>query len=107
MFFLSDLGTYQIYLLIFTVDMIYVPPGLVVIVVLLIGGFFLSLAGFIRRQKKEASYQAIPNGDNGVARFGNAFQTSYQNSASTDYALPTDQKVVTYCVIDGRLIDQN
>jgi hypothetical protein len=85
--------------------MIYVPPGLVVIVVLLIGGFFVSLAGFIRRQKKEASYQSIPSGDSGIARAGNGFQSSYQNAASTDYALPTDQKVVTYCVIDGRLID--
>ena len=85
--------------------MIYVPPGLVVIVVLLIGGFLVSLAGFIRRQKKEAMYQSIPNSDAAVARTGNGFQTSYQDAASTDYALPTDQKVVTYCVIDGRLID--
>jgi len=29
---------------------------------------------------------------------------TYQNSS--DYALPPKQKVVTYCVVDGRLIDK-
>ena len=33
----------------------------------------------------------------------NAAPSTYQNSS--DYALPPKQKVVTYCVVDGRLID--
>lgn len=34
----------------------------------------------------------------------NAVPSTYQNSS--DYALPPKQKVVTYCVVDGRLIDK-
>ena len=34
----------------------------------------------------------------------NVIQSSYQNSS--EYALPPKQKVVTYCVVDGRLIDK-
>jgi len=34
----------------------------------------------------------------------NAAPSTYQNSS--DYALPPKQKVVTYCVVDGRLIDK-
>jgi hypothetical protein len=31
--------------------------------------------------------------------------TSYQDSAAVHYALPQNKKDVTYCVIDGRLVD--
>ena len=34
----------------------------------------------------------------------NVIPSTYQNSS--DYALPPKQKVVTYCVVDGRLIDK-
>ena len=34
----------------------------------------------------------------------NSSPVNYQNSS--DYALPPKQKVVTYCVVDGRLIDK-
>lgn len=34
----------------------------------------------------------------------NAIPSTYQNSS--EYALPPKQKVVTYCVVDGRLIDK-
>ena len=33
----------------------------------------------------------------------NAAPSTYQDAS--DYALPPKQKVVTYCVVDGRLID--
>jgi hypothetical protein len=87
----------------------YVPPGLVIIVVVLIGSFLLSLVGFMYRQKEEASYQKIPNGEpgGGWARGGIGVTQSYQNSAAVpDYASPLEKKVVAYFVIDGRLVDQ-
>jgi hypothetical protein len=87
----------------------YVPPGLVIIVVVLIGSFLMSLVGFRYRKKEEASYQKIPNGEpgGGSARGGITLPQSYQNSALVpDYALPSEKKVVSYFVIDGRLVDQ-
>ena len=87
----------------------YFPPGLVIIVVGLIGSFLMSLVGFIYRKKKEASYQKIPNGEPaaGFGRGGYPATQSYQNSATvTDYAMPMEKKVVAYIVIDGRLVDQ-
>ena len=98
----------------FTVDLMFVPRGLVIIVVVLVASFFLSLVGFIRRQKEEAAYQKIPNNEAGAGGVvGNgatavAVAQSYQNSAVTaDYALPMEKKVVAYYVIDGRLVDQS
>ena len=83
----------------------YVPRGLIVIVVILLVGFLLSLAGFMRSSKKAAAYQKIPNSYDAsldtTARGGTqaVAATSYQNSGIT-------QKFVTYFVIDGRLVDQ-
>ena len=94
----------------------FVPRGLVLIVVILVASFFLSLVGFIRRQKQEeAAYQKIPNNKAGAGGIvanrdtaGAVAQQSYQNSAVTsDYALPMERRVVAYCVIDGRLVDQS
>jgi hypothetical protein len=84
------------------------PASLITIIVVLIIGFGLALTGIIRRRMKDASYTKLSNGLPGPAAGDSAARTtaSYQNSGSTDYALPTNQKVVTYCVIDGRLIDE-
>lgn len=92
-----------------SVDLMYVPPGLVIIVVGLIGSFLLSLVGFRYRKKEELSYQRIPNGEpgGGLARGGYPITQSYQNSAVVpDYTVPMEKKVVAYIVIDGRLVDQ-
>mmetsp|Transcript_15488 Transcript_15488/g.25832 ORF Transcript_15488/g.25832 Transcript_15488/m.25832 type:complete len:432 (+) Transcript_15488:748-2043(+) len=91
----------------FNLSHIYLPTSLILIVATLIIGFALSLMEIIRRRKKDALYAKLPNGQAGpAASDSSARATSYQNSGSTDYALPTNQKVVTYCVIDGRLIDE-
>ncbi|KAI2498624.1 Beta-glucan synthesis-associated protein (SKN1) [Fragilaria crotonensis] len=93
----------------FHFDLMYVPPGLVIIVVGLIGSFLLSLVGFRYRKKEELSYQRIPNGEpgGGLARGGYPITQSYQNSAVVpDYTVPMEKKVVAYIVIDGRLVDQ-
>lgn len=43
--------------------------------------------------------------DNPSQPGSNGTNFSYQDSANPHYALPPTQKVVTYCVIDGRLVD--
>lgn len=85
----------------------FLPPGLIIVIATLIVGFVIVLAGIIRKQRKEISYHKLANGSSEQQYSPTGYGgTSYQNAASADYALPTDQKVVTYCVIDGRLIDQ-
>ena len=85
-----------------------VPPGLVVFICVLIGGFGISYGGLIRKMSSETKYEVI----GGAGTIGNStgpgpiLSTSYQNPASVDYAISTQPKDVTYCVIDGRLVDQ-
>jgi hypothetical protein len=60
----------------------------------------------IRVKGKEANYQKVEMSDNpSQSSPASGSTSSYQNSASTQYAIPPTQKVVTYCVIDGRLVD--
>lgn len=86
------------------------PPGLMLVLCLLIGGFFVSMTGILRRKKYlEKKYESVGNtGSLGSSSTqGNtAAVMSYQNPASVDYSIPSQQKDVTYCVIDGRLVDQ-
>lgn len=83
------------------------PRGLVVILVMLVSGFGLSLSGSMRSKSVETKYQAL-GGAGGAPSSApaSAGQGSYQSSASDGYAIPAQQKDVTYCVIDGRLVDQ-
>jgi hypothetical protein len=61
------------------------------------------MAGTLQNKAKARQYQKL--GNSGALEFhAQTNGTSYQNS--TEYALPPKQKVVTYCVIDGRLVDQ-
>lgn len=87
--------------------LMYLPSSLIFTVAVLIGGFILSLLFIIYRRKKQAKYHKISNGSKEV--IANGFQgnteSSYQNNSS-GYALPNNDKVNTYCVIDDRLIDQ-
>jgi hypothetical protein len=86
------------------------PKSLLIVIALLIAGFILSLTiSMIRVKGKETNYQKVGGigmGDNrsqsGPASGANF---SYQNSAAAQYAIPPTQNVVTYCVIDGRLVD--
>ena len=90
------------------------PTSLLVLFCLLAVGFLLSLAVAIYTQKSEVDYRfkklssvdspdgrSYPSSVTGVA--GAAM---YQSSARADYAIPQSQNVVTYCVIDDRLIDK-
>ena len=85
------------------------PTSLCFIASFLVTGFLLSLAIAIRQQRNEA-YQKLSAGDSSEMRSSLRSTlgfVSYQSSARADYAIPqSSQKVVTYCVIDDRLIDR-
>jgi hypothetical protein len=91
---------------------IVIPKSLLIVIALLIAAFILSLTiSMIRVKGKESNYQKVggvgmsDNRSQSSAASGSNFASSYQNSDSTQYAIPPAQKVVTYCVIDGRLVD--
>jgi hypothetical protein len=81
-----------------SVSTIYIPKSLVAIVALLILGFLFSL---VRALKDKSKTKLDRAGTNYHSSNFNAI--SYQNSS--EYALPPQQKVVTYCVVDARLVD--
>jgi hypothetical protein len=87
----------------FLVNYMVVPHGLIIIVGLLFVSFVIAYCYLTGQTRKEVAYQKLSSNGDDSCRPGNYNGGSYQNSA--DYALPTDQKVVTYCVIDGRLMD--
>lgn len=89
-------------LYVFTGAKMFIPHSLVILVVLVFAGFLASMLGALGDNTRKGRYQKVPNGTQEHST-GNA-PASYQNSA--EYALPPQQKVVTYCVIDGRLVDQ-
>lgn len=71
------------------------------LIILLLLGFIAGMRVTIRNKIRQGHYQPVgPAHDTQDQKN----HTSYQNSA--DYALPPKQNVVTYCVIDGRLVDQ-
>jgi hypothetical protein len=85
-----------------SVSTIYIPKGLVAIAALLIVGFLFSLVRALKNKNKTTRYQKLDRaGTHYHTSSSNA--TSYQNSS--EYALPPKQKVVTYCVVDARLVD--
>jgi hypothetical protein len=85
-----------------SVSTIYIPKGLVTIVALLIVGFLFSLVRALKDKSKTTRYQKLDRaGTHDHVSSYNAI--SYQNSS--EYALPPKQNVVTYCVVDARLVD--
>ena len=85
------------------------PSSLLVLIGLLALGFTLSFLLSMRVKWKESKYQKISNvsaNDFVQHQAGAQFANSYQNPIGTQYALPPPQKVVTYMVMDGRLLDE-
>jgi hypothetical protein len=68
-------------------------------------GFIFLMFGTVRANRKRPKYQSLGNAAIN-ARKGATVTTSYQDSAAA-YALPAEneKKDVTFCVIDGRLVD--
>ena len=94
-----------------------IPKSMIILVAMLAAGFLLSMLGTIREKSRQPKYIKVgdvrsnpgPN-SNGGALSGTALQesvvSSYQDSAAVHYALPPQRSQdVTYCVIDGRLVD--
>lgn len=92
----------------FDISSMMVPRGLVVSLIVLLLGFGLSLTGSMRSKSLEVKYQSLANaGVSSPSAPSTTVSNSYQNPANDGYAIPTQQKKdVTYCVIDGRLVDQ-
>jgi hypothetical protein len=95
---------------IFYFQWIVIPKSLSTVIALLIAGFIVSLTiSMIRVKGKESNYQKVGsvgmNGSPSQSGAASSGASSYQNSDGAQYALPPSQKVVTYCVIDGRLVD--
>jgi hypothetical protein len=83
-----------------------IPKSMAIAAIVLSLGFILSMIGTIRTNSKKLKYQRLGNVTT-LNRNGIPAITSYQDaSAAVQYSLPSTLKSdVTYCVIDGRLID--
>lgn len=86
------------------------PTSLFAVILVIILGFIGLMIGTAReraRSRQVLRYQRVsapsPRGGHVHHPPNSEF---YQNS-SDDYALPGKQNVVTYCVIDGRLVDKS
>ena len=75
---------------------IYIPHGLVVLIVMFIIGFGLSMIGTVRTKKARHNYQKLDSIEVLEGRAGSDNHPSYQNAG------PPKQNV-TYSVIDERL----
>jgi hypothetical protein len=87
------------------------PKSLLVLAAVFVIAFLGSIFGTVRKKSSEsARYQKIPGVNNGrnneLSNFAPTVDptSSYQHQHN-HYALPSKKKEVTYCVIDGRLVD--
>jgi hypothetical protein len=83
-----------------------IPKSMAITAVVLAFGFGVSMIGAIRANSKRPKYQRLGNAAT-LNRNGIPPITSYQDaSAAVQYSLPPNLKSdITYCVIDGRLVD--
>jgi hypothetical protein len=87
------------------VSSMMVPNSLLVTICFLIAGFIYSLASTLRKRVGETKHGKIDGGEM-ISFVSTHASQSYQQRAADSYALPKlQQKDVTYCVIDGRLVD--
>ena len=88
------------------------PTGLALTFGILVLGFLFALVRTIYIKSGESKYKYrrldyTPGASNEVMHMESSTNPrSYQNSAPDNYAIPQNQqKVLTYCVVDGRLMD--
>merc|ERR1712238_31090 len=83
----------------------YMPKSLIawitILSVLLLSSASIALRDRMKHQHRH-NYQKVDPQQSMIEETSST--ATYQNSS--DYALPPKQKVVTYCVVDGRLIDK-
>ena len=73
---------------------IYLPSGLIALIVLLFVGFFFSMVAAVRRKKSSHRYKKLGHTD------------VLESDPNPSSAAAPAKKAVTYSVIDGRLVDQ-
>jgi hypothetical protein len=100
----------------FTGNKMEIPNSLLIFLATLIAGFLISVVRTKRSKILQLQYEKIgeinrnniPNGVSLSVRNGmgtTSAISSYQDSGA-EYAMPSgSKKDVTYCVIDGRLVD--
>lgn len=83
-----------------------IPRSMAIVASVLALGFLVSMIGAIRANSKRTKYNRVGNAS-ASSRNGIPPITSYQDaSAAVQYSLPPNlKKDITYCVIDGRLVD--
>jgi len=108
---LASFSDFLLSLFFLKVSTMVVPPSLIVVVVLLVVAFMSSLVGTARARAREAKQNKMKHalksdgGGSGASPPNAASAAPYQQPAQDHYALPAKRKEVTYCVIDGRLVD--
>jgi hypothetical protein len=83
------------------------PRGLATVIVVLLLGFIYSMAHTVRSKTPEIGYKkaGLENRSGYGSMQPTISSSAYRDSANEPYALPNNQKSLTYCVIDGRLVD--
>ena len=75
---------------------VYIPNGMVALILLLVVGFVFAMVQAVKSKKSRYLYKRVENAD----VFENDGSQSYQHSESPR------PDVVTYSVIDGKLVDK-
>jgi hypothetical protein len=86
----------------------YVPPGLIIIVSFLGFGFLVSLASFMRRQKRDmrSSKLFLSHDEYQLSRLGETNANPRIPTNMTEKtSLLREQEVKKYTIIDNRLMD--
>mmetsp|Transcript_8854 Transcript_8854/g.19136 ORF Transcript_8854/g.19136 Transcript_8854/m.19136 type:complete len:108 (-) Transcript_8854:1028-1351(-) len=86
-------------------------PWSLIFVLAMIGVCLLVAVAFTVNQRRKRGYQQLIT--NGMRADISSYQyqisvktaQNYQNTVSSNYALPPRQDTVTYCVIDERMVD--
>jgi hypothetical protein len=81
-----------------------IPKGLVTVIGLLILGFLVCFSRTIRLKTGDSKYRKLDSLSSGKGTSANP-STSYQNTNQEQYGIPASPKALTYCVVDGRLVD--
>lgn len=79
----------------------YLPTSLISFCAIIAIGLCVAMMGVIKEKKKDGKYPKI----GGSIRENPMQKVPMSYQSSSDYVLPPQQKVVTYCVIDGKLVD--
>ncbi|GKY95287.1 hypothetical protein MPSEU_000490600 [Mayamaea pseudoterrestris] len=92
---------------IFQLSSMVMPKGLATAVGILILGLIFCMAQTVRSKSSNLRYNKVEmsSGGYGSTQPTNTSLRTYQDAHPEQYDLQNNKKVLTYCVIDGRLVD--